>query len=86
MSPVPTPTPPWEKPGWSLAWHDEFDGDDIDRASWQFDTGGHGFGNEEHEYYTDRPENARIEDGMLVIEARREDYQGRPYTSARLKT
>lgn len=86
MSPVPTPTPPWAKPGWSLVWHDEFDGDGIERANWQFDIGGHGFGNEEHEYYTDRAENARIEDGLLVIEARLEDYQGRPYTSARLKT
>ena len=86
MSSAPRPTPPWEKPGWSLAWHDEFDGTAIDKANWQFDLGGHGFGNEEHEYYTDRPENARLEDGMLVIEARLEDYQGRPYTSARLKT
>jgi beta-glucanase (GH16 family) len=38
------------------------------------------------EYYTDRPENARIEKGMLIIEARQEEYAGLAYTSARLNT
>lgn len=72
--------------GWTLDWSDEFDGKALDRAKWTFETGGHGFGNNEMQYYTDRPENLRLEDGMLVIEARREAYQGRDYTSARIKT
>lgn len=73
-------------PGWELVWRDEFDGPELDPEHWTFDTGGHGWGNDELQYYTDRPENARIENGALLIEARREDYLGRPYTSARLKT
>jgi beta-glucanase (GH16 family) len=38
------------------------------------------------EYYTDRPENARIENGLLVIEARQEQYDRLSYTSARLNS
>ena len=45
-----------------------------------------GWGNGEAQYYTNRPENARIEDGMLVIEALQEKYEDSYYTSARLKT
>ncbi len=76
-------TPP---EGWTLIWHDEFDGQAIDSSNWTFDSGGGGWGNGEAEYYTSRPENARVENGMLVIEARREHYEGAAYTSARLKT
>jgi beta-glucanase (GH16 family) len=75
-----------ELPGWELLWHDEFDDDAINRENWTFDLGGGGWGNGEAEYYTDRPENAHIEDGMLVIEARQEKYEDSYYTSARLKT
>ena len=69
-----------------LVWSDEFEGSGIDRSSWTFDLGAGGWGNGEFECYTDRPENARVEDGCLVIEARREKYKGSYYTSARLKT
>lgn len=76
---------------WSLAWHDEFDVDGLpDPNNWGYDVGiGNpaGWGNNEQEYYTDsRLENARVEDGTLIIEARQEEYQGRAYTSARLLT
>ncbi len=81
-----TPTPEWEREGWVLVWQDEFDGPEIDRTKWTFDIGGHGWGNNELQTYTERPENARIEDGMLVIEARKEKFVRRDYTSARLKT
>lgn len=84
LAPAPTPIPVPQ--GWKLAWHDEFDSDTIDRASWTFDSGGGGWGNGEAEFYTSRPENARVEHGMLVIEARQERYEGSYYTSARLKT
>jgi len=77
------PVPP---PGWTLAWSDEFDGAALDRSKWLPETGGHGWGNNEMQYYTDRPENVRVLDGHLVIEARRERYEGKDYTSARLKT
>jgi beta-glucanase (GH16 family) len=79
---------------YTLSWHDEFNGPDQslpDHSKWTYDTGGGGWGNHELEYYTDRPENAHIENGNLVITARQEPYSGsngvpRNYTSARLKT
>jgi beta-glucanase (GH16 family) len=69
-------------------WSDEFSGPRIDTTIWTFDTGGWGFGNNELQYYTERRENAWIDtiNGVLVIEARKEEYQGRTYTSARLTT
>ena len=78
-----------EPAGWKLAWSDEFnqpDGSPPDPAKWGYDIGGNGWGNNEREYYTARTNNARIEDGKLVIEARKEDYGGRTITSARLLT
>jgi beta-glucanase (GH16 family) len=74
---------------WKLAWSDEFnqpDGSRPDSTKWGFDTGGNGWGNNELEYYTSRTNNVRIEDGCLVIEARKESYEGRNITSARLLT
>ncbi len=82
MSPTPIPT----LQGWNLIWQDEFDGDTIDPANWTFDIGAGGWGNGEAEFYTSRPENSRVENGMLVIEARQEKYEGSYYTSSRLKT
>jgi len=73
-------------PGYKLVWHDEFEGSVIDPASWTFDLGAGGWGNGEAERYTSRSENARLEGGALVIEARQEKYQGSYYTSARMKT
>ena len=71
-----------------LVWADEFDTPGLpDPAKWGYDVGGNGWGNNELEYYTDkRPENARVEAGKLIIEARKEDYKGSKYTSARLLT
>lgn len=79
-------------PAWSLVWAEEFNtGTRPDPAKWAYDLGGHGWGNNELQTYTSRPENARIENGHLLIEARRETFTGpdgrtRDYTSARLKT
>ncbi len=85
-TPEPEATPIVVPEGWELAWHDEFDGESIDEANWTYDIGGHGWGNGEAQFYTDRPDNARLEDGMLVIEARQERYEASYYTSARLKS
>lgn len=81
------PTPP-APAGWKLVWHDEFDRDGlVDLTKWSYDVGGDGWGNRELQFYTNaRPENARVEQGHLIIEARREAWQGRDYTSARLVT
>jgi beta-glucanase (GH16 family) len=72
--------------GWILEWSDEFNGPTLDSTTWVPDTGGAGWGNAELEYYTARPENARVENGNLIIEARQEQYGNSAYTSARLKT
>lgn len=72
--------------GWNLAWSDEFNGTSINTSNWKYESGGDGWGNNELEYYTNRSENARIENGNLVIEARKENYSGMNYTSARLKS
>ncbi len=79
--------PPGAPPSFSrLIWSDEFNGSSINTANWSFETGGGGWGNNELENYTSRTENARISNGTLVIEARRESFGGSAYTSARMKT
>jgi len=77
-----------DKPEYSLVWSDEFDYTGLpDESKWNYDVGGHGWGNNELQFYTrSRAENARVEDGHLIIEARREEWEGRDYTSARLVT
>ena len=71
---------------WQLVWSDEFDYTGLpDSAKWSYDVGGHGWGNKELQYYTERrKENARVENGSLIIEARRDNWEGHEYTSARL--
>jgi len=72
---------------WQLVWSDEFDQDGRPNgAKWSYDIGGHGWGNQELQYYTDRLENARVEKGHLIVEARKEEFQENHYTSARLVT
>lgn len=86
LAPTPAPTPVPAPAGWKLAWHDEFDGSAINKSNWTFDLGAGGWGNGEAQKYTARPENARVENGNLVIEARQEKLDDSYYTSARLKT
>ncbi|MFP4163587.1 MAG: family 16 glycosylhydrolase [Chitinispirillaceae bacterium] len=71
-----------------LVWSDEFDYTGLpDQSRWGYDVGGHGWGNQELQYYTEsREKNARVENGNLIITARRESYEGSDYTSARLVT
>ena len=73
---------------YQLVWSDEFDGSSLNTANWtaEIGTGNNGWGNGEAQYYTDRPENLRVENGHLVIEAIKENYQGSTWTSARIKT
>jgi beta-glucanase (GH16 family) len=71
--------------GWTLAFSDEFDkAGTPDPSKWGYETGY--IRNGEKQYYTSRPENARVEGGNLVIEGRKEDHQGYAYTSASLNT
>ena len=69
---------------YTMVWSDEFDGSALDESTWNYNTGGNGWGNNEKQYYTSRPENIRVQNGMLEIEARKETYQNCEYTSARI--
>lgn len=71
---------------WVLVWQDEFDGSEIDHSKWNFEFGNSGWGNNELQYYTDRRENAYVQDGFLHIQAIKEKYETADYTSARMKT
>jgi len=73
----------------TLVWNEEFDETSTypDADNWTYDVGGGGWGNEELEYYTDRRDsdaNAYLDDGCLVIEARKETMGSCAYTSARI--
>ena len=77
----------------NLVFEDNFDKDGvIDTDIWNFDIGDGtaqgipGWGNNELQYYTDRPENATVENGYLLITPRQEEFNGAQYTSARLQT
>lgn len=84
--------------GYELVWADEFDKEGLpDAGKWRYDTSRNraGWYNSELQYYSRRrPANARVKDGRLVIEARRDDlaalrlkdWGGQVYSSARLTT
>jgi len=72
---------------WNIVWSDEFNGTFINPNIWTFETGNNnGWGNSELEYYSARPQNAYVSNGLLHIVARQESYGGFNYTSARMKT
>ena len=72
----------------SPVWHDEFDGPagaSFDRVKWVADTGGHGFGNKERQFYTTRGENVALDgNGHLVITARAEPSPTRDRRAGRI--
>ena len=90
----PTAAPPPPPPTYVLVWSDEFsaaNGSLPDASKWIMETGGNGWGNNELESYTNRTQNAHVQDGNLTITALKETYTGpdgitRNYTSARIKT
>ena len=69
---------------YTMVWSDEFNGTALDEDVWSYNTGGSGWGNNEKQYYTTRPENIRVQNGCLEIEARKEEYGNCQYTSARI--
>ena len=72
-----------------LDWYDEFDVDgNPSKSNWTYDigTGQSGWGNNELQYYTQRSDNVNVADGLLTISAKKENFEGASYTSARLKT
>ena len=97
-APPPIAEPHRPPRGYDLVFADEFNSGTMpDPAKWEYDThrNATGWYNNEKQYYAAaRPENIRIENGNLVIEARKEtlsradfpDYSGQDYTSTRLHT
>ncbi|WP_375103743.1 carbohydrate binding domain-containing protein [Paenibacillus sp. RS8] len=82
-TPVVTPLP--QDNPWELVWNDEFDGRAIDESKWNVQDTGTVYNNE-LEYY--HPNNASLttEGGqsVLALEARKEAYGGKKYTSGKL--
>ncbi len=71
----------------SLIWSEEFNTAGApDASKWGYDigTGSNGWGNNELQYYTNRPENVIISNGTLKITAKKENFSGSAYTSTRL--
>ncbi len=78
---------PLTYPGYTLAWADEFTNKVIDPASWTFESdNNNGWGNNELQSYTDRPQNVFVSQGNLILEARAELYNSFNYTSTRMIT
>lgn len=81
-------------PDWELVWSDEFEGETLDSAKWNYqlahgcEVGVCGWGNQELQYYTNRPKNVRLDSGHLILEAHQEKVDGdtADFTSARITT
>lgn len=73
-----------QKQEWRLVWNEEFEGTSIDKSKWNYELGY--IRNNELQCYTDRCENARIENSNLIIEGRKEEFEDFNYTSASLNT
>ncbi|MCF8274648.1 MAG: glycoside hydrolase family 16 protein [Flavobacteriaceae bacterium] len=72
-----------------LLWSDEFDTNGFPNSTkWGYaiGTGANGWGNNESQYYTNRPENVFVQDGVLKIIAKKDAFSGSDYTSARILT
>lgn len=70
-----------------LVFSDEFEyTGKPDPKKWAYETGGHGWGNHEAQYYTDSLENSYVKDGKLYIVAKRQDVEDNKYSSAKLVT
>ena len=78
-------TSPMSYNGYTLVWHDEFNGNALS-ADWVHETGNGnwGWGNNELQYYTSQ--NTTVSGGVLQITAKQEAMGGQNYTSSRIKT
>lgn len=88
---TPPPRPPITDLGWAFEttpfWSDEFDESGaLNPARWGYDIGGSGWGNNELQYYTEGNANAKVNNGILTIEARNQTIDNRNFTSARVVT
>ena len=78
---------PADSDRWSLVWQDEFDYEGApDPDKWNIEEWPARKVNDEDQTYTSRSKNVRVEDGHLVIEAHKEDFNDAAYTSARIQS
>lgn len=77
-----------QKGEYSLVWHDEFDGDELDTSIWSYEPHQPGWVNNELQEYTTSTDNVYVEDGKLIIQALENvDASGKKtYTSGRINT
>jgi len=81
----------WAEPPFkTLVWEDNFEGESLDYSKWDCEINAFGGGNQELQIYTDRDDNVRVENGALVLEARK-DNAGiagtvREYSSGRIRS
>jgi beta-glucanase (GH16 family) len=88
--PVIAPAPPVSDLDWTFEstpiWEDNFTNNGVpDPSKWSYDVGGSGWGNNELQYYTSG-NNVGTVNGNLVIQAKKENLEGRQYTSTRMIT
>ncbi|MBR1687474.1 MAG: glycoside hydrolase family 16 protein [Prevotella sp.] len=81
---APAQTHDYVPDGFKLVWQEDFNGTQLDENTWTIEVSGSGGGNQELQYY--RRENVSVADGNLVLTARREDFQGRSFTSGRINS
>jgi beta-glucanase (GH16 family) len=79
------------QPCLELIWSDEFDGTALDTSHWSYDIGNGcpelcGWGNNEQQYYSDSPENIKVENGLLIITGKEDALGGEEYSSAKIKS
>jgi beta-glucanase (GH16 family) len=74
--------------GWKLVFNDEFNYTGLpDSTKWTYETGGHGWGNNEKQFYLKNSlENSSVQNGILSIKAIKKDHEALHYTSAKLTT
>ena len=76
---------PQHDPRWQLHWRDEFDGSGApDSEKWSAEVWPPRKVNSEDQAYTARSKNVRVENGLLILEAHREEFEGAKYTSGRI--
>lgn len=71
---------------YKLVWQDLFEGEKLNQDIWNVETGGHGFGNKENQFYTTQDKNIFIKNQTLHIVAHKEMYENCHYTSGKLTT
>ena len=78
-------SPPYDQ----LVWSEEFEGESLDMDKWSYSIGDGcphlcGWGNNELQYYTDKPKNVRLEDGVLILEVHKDSIGNRGFSSGKI--